>query len=101
MSKKRTADYDKKQHFNRIWFKEGNSPVRDRLKAKVTQRGLEPTEKMCFEYFMGYIISIQDRRGKVVHLNPRWSKHNNEKKGNRKPRRVGKHYKKKGRRFNK
>ena len=38
-------DYDKKQLFNRIWFKQGNSPVRDRLKSKLQQRGLEPTEK--------------------------------------------------------
>ena len=96
MSKKHIADYDKKQHFNKIWFKDGNSPVRDRLKAKVKQRGLEPTEKMCFEYWMGYIRSSKDRRGNVIHANPRWSKLN-EKKGDRKPRRVGKYHKKKGR----
>lgn len=98
MSKRHIADYDKKQHFNRIWFKEGNSPVRDRLKAKVKQRGLEPSEKMCFEYWMGYIKSKQDRRGKVIHENPRWSKYNNEKKRDNKPRRMGGHYKKKKRR---
>ena len=49
----KSQDFDKKQAFNRIWFKEGNSPVRDRLKAKVKQRGLEPTEKMCFEFWIG------------------------------------------------
>ena len=92
----KSLDYDKKQAFNRIWFKDGNSPVRDRLKAKVKQRGLEPTEKMCFEYWMGYIRATKDRRGNVIHANPRWSKHN-EKKGDRKPRRVGKYHKKKGR----
>ena len=101
MSKKYIPDYDKKQTFNRLWFKNGNSPVRDRLKAKVQQRGLSPTEKMCYEYWMGYIKSSKDRRGNVVHENPRWSKYNNEKKGNRNPRRMGKHHSKKGRRFNK
>ena len=97
MSKKHIADYDKKQHFNNIWFKDGNSPVRDRLKAKVKQRGLEPTEKMCFEYWMGYIRSSKDRRGNVIHANPRWSKHN-EKKRDNKPRRMGRYHKKKKRR---
>ena len=72
----KSLDYDKKQAFNRIWFKEGNSPVRDRLKAKVKNRGLEPTEKMCFEYWMGYIKPQKDRRGNVVHANPKWSKLN-------------------------
>ncbi len=92
---RKSQDYDKKQAFNRIWFKEGNSPMRDRLKAKVTQRGLEPTEKICFEYWMGYIIPIKTTyHGKTIHANPRWSKHN-EKKGNRKPRRVGRYNKKK------
>ena len=99
MSKKYIPDYDKKQAFNRIWFKDGNSPMRDRLKAKVTQRGLEPTEKMCYEYWMGYIKSNKDRRGKITHANPRWSKLN-EKKGNRKPRRHGRYNQKKNRRFN-
>ena len=43
-------DYDKKQAFNRIWFKQGNSPVRDRLKSKLEVCGLETTEKNAFEY---------------------------------------------------
>ena len=93
----KSLDYDKKQAFNRIWFKDGNSPVRDRLKAKVKQRGLEPTEKMCFEYWMGYIRATKDRRGNVIHANPRWSKHN-EKKRDNKPRRMGRYHKKKKRR---
>ena len=42
-------DYDKKQAFNRIWFKQGNSPVRDRLKSKLQQRKIEPTEKNAWE----------------------------------------------------
>ena len=69
-------DYDKKQAFNRIWFKQGNSPVRDRLKSKLQCRGLEPTEKNAFEYRMGYIKPQKDRRGNVVHANPKWSKLN-------------------------
>ena len=91
-------DYDKKQAFNRIWFKEGNSPMRDRLKSKVQQRGLEPSEKICFEYWMGYIKPQKDRRGNIVHANPKWSKYNNEKRRNNKSRRVGRHNKKKRRR---
>ena len=41
----------KKENFNRIWNKESNKS-RDTLKAKVVQRGLEPTEKNCFDYYM-------------------------------------------------
>ena len=69
-------DYDKKQAFNRIWFKQGNSPVRDRLKSKLEVRGLETTEKNAFEYWMGYIKPQKDRRGNVIHANPKWSKLN-------------------------
>ena len=69
-------DYDKKQLFNRIWFKQGNSPVRDRLKSKLQQRGLEPTEKNAFEYWMGYIKPHKDRRGHITQANPKWSKYN-------------------------
>ena len=90
-------DYDKKQAFNRIWFKQGNSPVRDRLKSKLQCRGLEPTEKNAFEYWMGYIRPQKDRRGNIIHANPKWSKYN-EKKRNNKSRRVGRHNKKKRRR---
>ena len=63
-------DYDKKQLFNRIWFKQGNSPVRDRLKSKLQQRKIEPTEKNAFEYWMGYIRPWDDGRGNIQHINP-------------------------------
>ena len=69
-------DYDKKQAFNRIWFKQGNSPVRDRLKSKLEVRGLETTEKNAFEYWMGYIKPQKDHRGNITHANPKWSKNN-------------------------
>ena len=70
-------DYDKKQAFNRIWFKQGNSPVRDRLKSKLEVRGVEPTEKNAFEYWMGYIKPIRTLwNGKTIHANPTWSKLN-------------------------
>ena len=93
-------DYDKKQTFNRIWFKQGNSPVRDRLKSKLEVRGLEPTEKNAFEYWMGYIRPIGVAYGgKTIHANPKWSKLN-EKRRNNKPRRVGGYNKKKRRRPN-
>ena len=98
MSKFKSPDFDKKQAFNRIWFKKGNSPMRDRLKAKVENRGLEPSEKICFEYYMGYIKPIRVAYGgKTIHANPRWSKFN-EKKRDNKPRRMGGHNKKKRRR---
>ena len=58
----------KKDNFNRIWNKE-SSKSRDTLKYKVKQRGLQPTEKNCFEYYMGYIRAWKDRRGNVSHLN--------------------------------
>ena len=70
-------DYDKKQSFNRIWFKQGNSPVRDRLKSKLEVRGLKPTEKNAFEYWMGYIKPTGTAwDGKTTHANPKWSKVN-------------------------
>ena len=69
-------DYDKKQAFNRIWFKQGNSPVRDRLKSKLEVRGLETTEKNAFEYWMGYIKPQKDHRGNIIHANQKWSKYN-------------------------
>ena len=33
-------------------------------------RGLRPTEKNCFEFYMGYIRAFTDRRGDTKHLNP-------------------------------
>ena len=44
--------------------------------AKVKQRGLQPTEKNCFEYYMGYIRAWRDRRGNVSHLNSFYNKAN-------------------------
>ena len=58
----------KKDNFTRIWNKE-STKSRDTLKQKVIQRGLEPTEKNCFEYYMSYIRAWRDRRGNVSHLN--------------------------------
>ncbi len=63
-----TISQYKKDNFNRIWNKEA-SKSRDSLKYKVNQRGLEPNEKNCFEYYMGYIRQWRDRRGNVYHLN--------------------------------
>ena len=63
----------KKENFNRIWNKE-SSKSRDKLMAKVKQRGLQPTEKNCFEYYMGYIRAWRDRRGNVSHLNSFYNK---------------------------
>ena len=91
---KKSQDFDKKQAFNRIWFKKGNSPMRDSLKAKVEVRGLQPSEKVCFEFYMGYIVPTRvEFGGKTIHENPRWNK-TNEKKRNNKPRRVDRHNKK-------
>lgn len=76
-------DYDKKQAFNRIWFKEGNSPMRDSLKSKLQQRKLEPSEKNAFEYWMGYIKPfVNTRTGDVTHQNPKWIKHKRSKFNN-------------------
>ena len=90
-------DYDKKQALNRIWFKQGNSPVRDRLKSKLQCRGLEPTEKNAFEYWMGYIKPQKDRRGNVVHANPKWSKIN-ARRGKKQSKRYNKSKDRKSRR---
>jgi hypothetical protein len=67
------SDEYKKQNFNRIWNKE-SSKSRDTLKQKVIMRGLRPTEKNCFEYYMGYIRSFLDRSGETIHVNPYYNK---------------------------
>ena len=90
-------DYDKKQTFNRIWFKQGTSPVRDRLKSKLQCRKLEPTEKNAFEYWMGYIKPQKDRRGNVIHANPKWSKLN-ARRGKKQSKRYNKSKDRKSRR---
>ncbi len=61
-------DQYKKKNFTRIWNKEATKS-RDTLKQKVIQRGLRPSEKNCFEYYMGFIRSWRDGRGDVHHLN--------------------------------
>ena len=95
-------DADKKTAFNRIWFKTYNSPMRDKLKSKLQVRGLEPSEKNAFEYWMGYIKPITNKwNGKTTHENPMWSRYNrrndngNKKKQSGKSRRMGRHPQKK------
>jgi hypothetical protein len=62
-------DQYKKKNFTRIWNKEATKS-RDTLKQKVIMRGLRPTEKNCFEYYMGFIRPWMDRGGNTQHLNP-------------------------------
>ena len=63
----------KREQFNTIWNKGGKS--KDTLVQKVTARGLDPTEKHCFEYFMGWIKPTKVTKwGKVVWTNPMWSR---------------------------
>jgi hypothetical protein len=59
----------KKRNFTRIWNKEATKS-RDSLKQKVIMRGLRPTEKNCFEYYMGFITPWVDRGGNTIHINP-------------------------------
>jgi len=93
-------DADKKAAFNRIWYKIHNSPMRDKLKSKLQVRGLEPSEKNAFEYWMGYITPVTNKwNGKTTHENPMWSKYNrrnnNGKKQSGKSRNMGRHPQKK------
>ena len=60
-------------------------------------RGLEPTEKNAFEYWMGYIKPQKDRRGNVVHANPKWSKIN-ARRGKKQSKRYNKSKDRKSRR---
>ena len=90
-------DYDKKQAFNRIWFKQGNNPMKDRLKSKLEVRGLEPTEKNAFEFWMGYIKPQKDHRGYITHANPKWSKYN-VRRGKKQTKRYNKSKNRKSRR---
>ena len=59
----------KREAFLRIWGKEA-SKVRDTIKQKLLNRGIEPTQLNCYEYWMGYIKPWKDTRGDVTHLNP-------------------------------
>ena len=65
---------DKKLQFNDIWAKGGKS--KDSLLQKVAVRGLETTEKICFEYYMGWIKAdhTNAKWGKIVWKNPYWDR---------------------------
>ena len=91
---------DKKLQFNVIWAKGGKS--KDSLLQKVANKKLETTEKICFEYYMGWIKAhVVSKWGHVEHKNPYWEinrKKNHVRRGkkpfkrqdkdkNRKPRR--------------
>ena len=64
---------DKRIQFTRIWDKGGKAM--ETLIQKVTVRGLEPTEKNCFEYYMGWIKPfVITKWGKVEWKNPYWDR---------------------------
>jgi hypothetical protein len=64
---------DKKLQFNRIWAKGGKA--KQTLLQKVAVRGLETTEKICFEYYMGWIKPfVVTKWGKVEWKNPYWDR---------------------------
>ena len=59
----------KRGTFLRIWNKE-SPKSRDTIKQKLINKGIEPTQVNCYEYWMGYIRPWKDTRGNVNHLNP-------------------------------
>ena len=59
----------KRDTFLRIWSKEATK-TRDSIKQKLINKGIEPTQINCYEYWMGYIRPWKDTRGNVTHLNP-------------------------------
>ena len=59
----------KRDTFLRIWNKEADK-TRNAIKQKLVNKGIEPTQINCYEYWMGYITPWKDTRGDVVHLNP-------------------------------
>ena len=59
----------KRENFLRIWNKE-SPKSRDSIKQKLINKGIEPTQINCYEYWMGYIRPWKDTRGNVNHLNP-------------------------------
>ena len=59
----------KRDAFLRIWGKEADK-TRNAIKQKLVNKGIEPTQINCYEYWMGYITPWKDTRGDVVHLNP-------------------------------
>ncbi len=61
--------------FDKIWAKGKQNKMVQRLMAKCVQRGLEPTEDNCRDYWMGYIRYYKDAHtGMEYHLNPRKNK---------------------------
>ena len=59
----------KRDAFLRIWGKE-SSKSRNTIMQKLVNKGIEPTQINCYEYWMGYIRPWKDTRGNVTHLNP-------------------------------
>ena len=59
----------KRDAFLRIWGKE-SSKSRQTIMQKLVNKGIEPTQINCYEYWMGYIRPWKDTRGNVTHLNP-------------------------------
>ena len=59
----------KRDAFLRIWGKEADK-TRNSIKQKLVNKGIEPTQINCYEYWMGYITPWEDTRGDVKHLNP-------------------------------
>ena len=59
----------KRDTFLRIWNKEADK-TRNAIKQKLVNKGIEPTQINCYEYWMGYITPWKDTRGDVQHLNP-------------------------------
>ena len=59
----------KREAFLRIWEKEADK-TRNVIKQKLVNKGIEPTQINCYEYWMGYIRPWKDTRGNVTHLNP-------------------------------
>lgn len=83
---------DKKLQFNDIWAKGGKS--KDSLLQKVAVRGLETTEKICFEYYMGWIRpEVITKWGLVEWKNPYWDrnrKNNHARRGKKQSKRFNK-----------
>ena len=59
----------KRDAFLRIWSKE-SPKSRDKLKKKLINKDIEPTQLNCYEYWIGYISPSKDIRGDIKHLNP-------------------------------
>ena len=59
----------KRDAFLRIWGKE-SSKSRQTIMQKLVNKGIEPTQINCYEFWMGYIKPWKDTRGNVKHLNP-------------------------------